>query len=157
MLRYAPSREFIDGEITAYIINQHLNEAAFEEAVTLATRNGNQSQWPLRKYKLLRNLLILDSEKENPISLTSLSDWAKLNGSTITLACGSIWNHLEPASVLHLADCNMPFDQNTNINNSVISIDDTPPPPATTIYTISLTLPTPSSTDHTHQTETVHS
>jgi hypothetical protein len=37
----------------------------------------------------------------------------------------------------------MPFDQNTNINNSVISIDDTPPPPATTIYTISQPSPHP--------------
>jgi len=39
----------------------------------------------------------------------------------------------------------------------VISIDNTPPPPATTILTIPQTLPTPQSTDHTHQTESVHS
>ena len=39
----------------------------------------------------------------------------------------------------------------------MISIDDTPPPPATTIHTIPQTLPTPqSTTDHTHQTESVH-
>jgi len=43
------------------------------------------------------------------------------------------------------------------VDNSVISIDDTPPPPATTILTIPQTLPTPQSTNHTHQTESIHS
>jgi len=43
------------------------------------------------------------------------------------------------------------------VDNSVISIDDTPPPPATTILTIPQTLPTPQSTDHTHQTENINS
>jgi hypothetical protein len=42
-------------------------------------------------------------------------------------------------------------------DNSVISIDDTPPPPATTISTILQTLPTTHSTDDTHQMESVHS
>jgi hypothetical protein len=51
----------------------------------------------------------------------------------------------------------MPFDPNTNDNNSVISIDDTPPPPATNISTIPQTLFTFQSADHTHQTESVHS
>ena len=40
MLRYAPFQEFKEGEITADIINQHLNKAAFKEAVILATSNG---------------------------------------------------------------------------------------------------------------------
>jgi hypothetical protein len=42
MLRYAPSQEFREGEITADIIYQLLNEAAFKEAVILATSNGTQ-------------------------------------------------------------------------------------------------------------------
>jgi len=56
--------------------------------------------------------LILDSEKESPISLTSSSEWTKLKGSITTLECGSIWDHLGPTSVLHLADSNIPFDPN---------------------------------------------
>jgi hypothetical protein len=40
MLRYAPSQKSKVGEITADIINQHLNEAAFKEAVILANSNG---------------------------------------------------------------------------------------------------------------------
>jgi len=76
---------------------------------------------------------------------------------TVTLECGSIQNHLGPTSVLHLADSNTSFDPGTYVDNSVISIDDTPPPPTTTILTIPQTLPTPQSTDHTHQTENKHS
>ena len=37
MLRYAPSQEFKEGEITADIINQHLNEAALIEVSSLQT------------------------------------------------------------------------------------------------------------------------
>jgi hypothetical protein len=59
--------------------------------------------------------------------------------------------------VLHLADSNIPFDPNTYVDNSVISIDATPPPPATTILTIPQTLPTPQPTDYTHQTKSMHS
>jgi hypothetical protein len=42
-------------------------------------------------------------------------------------------------------------------DNSVISMDGTPPPPATTTLAIPQTLPTPQSTDYTHQTENIHS
>jgi hypothetical protein len=40
MLRFAPSQEFKEGEIMTDIINQYLDEAAFKEAVILATSNG---------------------------------------------------------------------------------------------------------------------
>ena len=36
----APSQKLKEWEITADIINQHLNEAAFKEAVILANSNG---------------------------------------------------------------------------------------------------------------------
>jgi hypothetical protein len=96
MLRYAPSQEFKEGEITADIINQHLNEAAFKEAVILAiTSNGTQGHAvTLEKIEISQKpatWLILNSEKESPISLTSPSDWTKLKGRIITLECGSIW------------------------------------------------------------------
>ena len=87
-------------------------------------------------------ILLLESDNGTPVFLTSPRDWARLKGSIITHECGSIWNHLGPTSILHIADCNIPFDHNMNVNNSVISIDDTPPLPATTIPTIPQTLPT---------------
>jgi hypothetical protein len=150
MLRYAPSQEFKEREITADIINQHLNEAAFKEAVIRAiTSNGTQGHSDLKKIEIAQKpaaWLIFDPEKESPISLTSPSGWTKVNGSIITLECGSIWDHLGPTSVLHLADSNIPFDPNTYVDNSVISMDDTLPPPAPTILTIPQTLPTPQST-----------
>jgi hypothetical protein len=75
MLRYAPSQEFKEGEITADIINQHLDEAAFKKAVILATRNGFQGQVTLKKMDLSYISYI------SYISLTSPSDcWAKLTG-----------------------------------------------------------------------------
>jgi len=161
MLRYAPSQEFKEGEIKADITNQHLKEAAFKQAVILATSNGTQGHAvTFKEIEIAQKpatWLLLDSEKESPISLTSPSDWTKLKGSIMTLECSSTWDHLGPTSVLHLADSNIPFDPNTYVDNSVINMDDTPPPPAPTILTIPQTLPTPQSTDHTHQTENIHS
>ena len=150
-----------EGDITAELINRHLSKAGYKGAVILATSNGTQGHAvSLKKIGIAQKpvtWLIFYSEKDNPIPLTSPSDWTKLKGIIITLECGSIWDHLGPTSVLHLADSNIPFDSNTYVDNSVISIDDTPPPPATTIPTIPQTLPTPQSTDHTHQTDNIHS
>jgi hypothetical protein len=100
--------------------------------------------------------LTLDFEKEGPISLTSPSDWTTLKGSIITLEHSSIRDHLGSTSVLHRADSHTPFDPGAHVDNYVISIDDTPPPPANTILTIPQTIPTPQYTDQTHQMENIH-
>jgi hypothetical protein len=80
--------------------------------------------------------LFHDYEKESLISLTSPSDWTKVKDSIITFECGSIWDQLGSTSVIHLADSSISFDPDTYVDNYVISIDDTPPPTATTLLTI---------------------
>eukprot|EP00983_Pelagomonas_calceolata_P062255 1147205-Pelagomonas_calceolata.AAC.1 len=72
---------------------------------------------------------ILDPQSDHPKPLLTDTDWSGLQGSILTFQTENVWEGLDPASDLHLADSSFPYNPEIHMrNNDIIHIDTTPEP-----------------------------
>jgi len=133
ILKYAHTN-LAASQITKELVEGALHTAAYKDAVILTTVNdGSQGHAVTLKRKTdcpsrsTSTWYLLDSLKSHPKTLLTSRDWNNLQGSILTFQQGSVWDGLDPASDLHLADSSIPFDAETFVyDKNTIHIDTTP-------------------------------